>query len=282
MNVIMSFLDSMFSAYPQTPRIVDAKAELAGMMEDAYTNLIASGHSENEAVGQVIRDFGNLEEVAPVLGITSDIAVEGVPHQGPTGQDSQYLAVTLDEAQGYADAMARVRFRLSTAVMLFVLSPAVLISLPVAAEEGMVSISTNSAVFIGLLVLFVLAATAVMLVIAISRELAPYKRIPERKFSINPAVTRWADSLAQGYERKRIRSLQVAVVLWALAAVPFLAILLFLKDSPASGFWTIIGVVIVLVIVAIGLGILIPQVWAHTVAEELGRGKGTRNRKSRR
>ena len=72
MNVIIAYLEAMFSAYPQTPRLLEAKAELQGMMEDAYTSLIGEGRSEDEAVGQVIRDFGNLDEVAPVLGIASD------------------------------------------------------------------------------------------------------------------------------------------------------------------------------------------------------------------
>lgn len=74
MNVIIAYLETMFSAYPQTSRLQEAKAELQAMMEDAYTSLIAEGRAENEAVGQVIRDFGNLEEVAPVLGIASDIS----------------------------------------------------------------------------------------------------------------------------------------------------------------------------------------------------------------
>ena len=39
------------------------------MMEDKYTELIASGMRENEAVGTVITEFGNLDELAESLGI---------------------------------------------------------------------------------------------------------------------------------------------------------------------------------------------------------------------
>ncbi len=92
MNVIIAYLETMFSAYPQTSRLQEAKAELQAMMEDAYTSLIAEGRAENEAVGQVIRDFGNLEEVAPVLGIASDIwgvtlLVDSRYQEGSTGVD---------------------------------------------------------------------------------------------------------------------------------------------------------------------------------------------------
>ena len=41
MNVIVAYLDSMFNAYPQTPRLLEAKAELQAMMEDAYASFIA-------------------------------------------------------------------------------------------------------------------------------------------------------------------------------------------------------------------------------------------------
>ena len=65
MDTIDTFLDAMFAPYPTTPRLVDAKRELRAMMEDAYVDAVGAGRSHNEAVGQVISDFGNLEELAP-------------------------------------------------------------------------------------------------------------------------------------------------------------------------------------------------------------------------
>ena len=54
MDVINAYLETMFSPYPQTPRLLEAKEELRGMMEDAYNEAASSGRSHNEAVGQVI------------------------------------------------------------------------------------------------------------------------------------------------------------------------------------------------------------------------------------
>ena len=73
MDTIDTFLDAMFAPYPSTPRLLEAKGELRAMMEDAYADAIGRGKTHNEAVGQVITDFGNLEELAPVLGILPDI-----------------------------------------------------------------------------------------------------------------------------------------------------------------------------------------------------------------
>ena len=73
MDTIDTFLDAMFAPYPSTPRLLEAKGELRAMMEDAYADAVGRGRTHNEAVGQVITDFGNLEELAPVLGILPDI-----------------------------------------------------------------------------------------------------------------------------------------------------------------------------------------------------------------
>ena len=85
MDTIETFLDNMFAPYPTTPRLTEARAELRAMMEDAYNDAIAQGKTHNEAVGQVITDFGNLHELAPVLGIAQDIRPGGAPQVAPAG-----------------------------------------------------------------------------------------------------------------------------------------------------------------------------------------------------
>lgn len=69
METIKNYLESMFRGLPQTDKIMKAKSELLQMMEDKYTELIRSGKTENEAVGEVIQNFGNLEDLADELGI---------------------------------------------------------------------------------------------------------------------------------------------------------------------------------------------------------------------
>ena len=69
MNAIRNYLDNMFRNLPNTEEVRRAKSELLQMMEDKYEELIAEGKSENEAVGIVISEFGNLDELAESLGI---------------------------------------------------------------------------------------------------------------------------------------------------------------------------------------------------------------------
>ncbi len=73
METIKNYLEAMFANLPNTPEVKKAKAELFSMMEDKYSELIADGLSENAAVGTVISEFGNLDELAEDLGLTKEV-----------------------------------------------------------------------------------------------------------------------------------------------------------------------------------------------------------------
>ncbi|MDO5155738.1 MAG: permease prefix domain 1-containing protein [Eubacteriales bacterium] len=76
METIKSYLDNMFLSLPRTSEVIAAKQELMQMMEDKYMELKEEGKTENEAVGIVISEFGNLEEVAESLGISAVVRKE--------------------------------------------------------------------------------------------------------------------------------------------------------------------------------------------------------------
>ena len=133
MDAIDTFLDAMFAPYPTTPRLLEAKGELRTMMEDAYNDAINKGKTHNEAVGQVITDFGNLEELAPTLGILPDLrsAQDGQADSGaaasqtaPAPTPSVYPVVTLPEAQQFAEARRQTGRLLGWGVALCVIAPA--------------------------------------------------------------------------------------------------------------------------------------------------------------
>ena len=69
METIRNYLETMFMQLPDTPEVRRAKKELGQMMEDKYNELTADGMSTNEAVGIVISEFGNLDELSEALGI---------------------------------------------------------------------------------------------------------------------------------------------------------------------------------------------------------------------
>lgn len=269
MNVINAYLDTMFSAYPQTPRMLEAKAELQTMMEDAYTAHIAAGASENEAVGKVITEFGNLDEVAPVLGIASDLAPGGGESAAEGEEDPDYPKITLERAQQYAGAAERTRWKQGIAVALFVLSPIpmfllVALSNLSSASDEPGSLIIEGAGSIGMIPLLLIVAIGVMLLISRSRELRPFSDIAEGDFTGTPEVDAWSEQLVRTHDGRRSVALQIAVTLWILAAAPlFISTLLF--NDVAGNQSTLFGLCLTLVIVAIGLLVFLPATWAWGV-----------------
>ena len=113
METIKSYLETMFANMPNTPEVIRAKTELLGMMEDKYNELIQEGKSENEAVGTVISEFGNLDELADTLGINSQ------PHEAA---DNRRI-LSLDEVKSYIRAYSKRSFLIAIGVMLCIFSP---------------------------------------------------------------------------------------------------------------------------------------------------------------
>lgn len=73
MDTIKEYIESLFKNLPQNEKVLNAKKELLQMMEDKYEELKSEGRSENEAIGTVISEFGNLEELAQELGIGEEV-----------------------------------------------------------------------------------------------------------------------------------------------------------------------------------------------------------------
>lgn len=101
METIKNYLESMFRGLPLTDKVMKAKSELLQMMEDKYTELIRSGKTENEAVGEVIQNFGNLEDLADDLGI------QDILHQTKNPEISR-RKLSFEEITEYITAKKRV------------------------------------------------------------------------------------------------------------------------------------------------------------------------------
>lgn len=299
MNVIIAYLETMFGAYPASPRMSEARAELQAMMEDAYAASIADGLSENEAVGKVITEFGNLDELAPVLGISREIhpqdqatgqvappaaTATGLPGSAkpgaagarpsgysqppaqplPTPPSPAYPPLPLAEAKAYAQLRQETAPRLGSAVALFVCGPALLVALTTLWPSGEQRIGS----FVGIIALLFCVAVGVLLLVGRSQQLKAFARIERGQFSVSPEVTSWANALSQQYARNRNGRLQAAIGLWILAIIPVMSTIVL-----PSG-WSGAAVAMSLLIVAAGLLVFLPANWAEETAGVLTQRTG--------
>ena len=115
MNAIRNYLDNMFRNLPNTEEVRRAKTELLEMMEDKYEELIKEGKTENEAVGIVISEFGNLDELAESLGISEAVA------ENP---DENKPMLSLDRVKEYLNMMGQHSMLVPLAIGLCIFSVA--------------------------------------------------------------------------------------------------------------------------------------------------------------
>lgn len=112
MEAIRNYLETMFLNLPNTPEVYKAKNELWQMMEDKYTELKNEGKSENEAVGTVIAEFGNLDELAEDLGIKQFV------HQPRQEQTPNAVSLSMEDVrQLFSTLYSGVSFLLALQVM---------------------------------------------------------------------------------------------------------------------------------------------------------------------
>jgi len=143
METIVNYLDNMFAALPKTSRILRLKEELLATMEEKYLELKREGKSENEAIGIVISEFGNIDELMREMGI--------VREQNP--EEEQIPAIGEPEIEAYLGFKRRFGLLVGLGVTLILAGAALLLVL----AERLGGFGT----VIGLIALFVSIAAAV-------------------------------------------------------------------------------------------------------------------------
>jgi hypothetical protein len=118
MDTIHNYLENMFMNMPKTEKVMKAKMELGQMMEDKYNELRKEGRSDNEAIGIVISEFGNINELAGDLGIDEQVVIRNAAAENAR-------PVSMQEARDYIRAVVQESITLSIAVFCFIGSSAV-------------------------------------------------------------------------------------------------------------------------------------------------------------
>ena len=169
MDTIRNYLDNLFASLPKTTKVNDLKNNILSNMEDKYNELKRQGKTENEAIGIVISEFGNIDELISELGISTTDGVASQP------------SVTGDEVEEYLKVKKVMGIQIGVGTFLCILAPALLILLSVLVENGVIftTLTEDAAYVPGLVVLFVLIATAVSIFIFSGMNFERYKFMEE-------------------------------------------------------------------------------------------------------
>ncbi|MBP5606608.1 MAG: hypothetical protein J6X60_13880 [Ruminiclostridium sp.] len=83
MEIITSYIDTMFADVPKNEQTERLREDITANMSDKYDELIKEGKSINEAIGTVIAEFGNIDEVLSEMGISRTAPQTEAPEDYP-------------------------------------------------------------------------------------------------------------------------------------------------------------------------------------------------------
>ena len=175
METIKSYLDAMFANLPNTNEVKKAKAELLEMMEDKYNELKAEGKTDNEAVGTVISEFGNLDELASELGLEKE-----VEETKEREENTKARFLTKEEVIGYLTSRTKSAWLVAIGVFLCITS----VINPILSETRL-GIYENA----GVSFMFVFIAVAVALFITSAMKSSKWSYIKDEACKIDMTTT---------------------------------------------------------------------------------------------
>lgn len=234
METLKNYLESMFASLPNTVEVLKAKEELYTMMEDKYNELIAEGKPENEAVGIVISEFGNLDEVAESIGI------------GQMLQEYTYVdrnQIPSEEAEEYVQQYSQHRFWIGLGVMLLIFSP---MSIIITSMAGIGAFEV-----IGVAFFFLMIAAGVGIIVFTSINMSKWKYLDEQLCCIDYATANQLKLEKEAHRADKALLLTIGIALCILSVVPVI-----LFSSLFKNFVLTEGIGPALIFVFVGIGVM--------------------------
>lgn len=264
MEVILSYLENMFLNMPHTPEVLRAKEELASMMEDKYNELLAEGRKENEAVGIVISEFGDLEELKEELGLgkSGESTAAGYGESTDYGAAENYggnaayeppaRMVSRQEAEEYIALSKKTSKWIAIGVLLCIWCPIPLIFFG-GVDSYVRQMSDLSIVIVGLIPLFVMIGIAVAIFIYNGMKMEKFDYLEKERIQIDSSLE---EELSQMAEQEKVSSTKktiIGILMCIFSVIP----LLIMGSLPTDTVLQVMALLFLLLVVGIAVALMI-------------------------
>lgn len=264
MEVILSYLENMFLNMPRTPEVLRAKEELASMMEDKYNELLAEGKKENEAVGIVISEFGDLGELAEELGLgkSGESTAAGYGESTDYGAAENYggnaayeppaRMVSRQEAEEYIALSKKTSKWIAIGVMFCIWCPIPLIFIG-GVDSYVKQMSNQSIVVLGLIPLFVMIGIAVALFIYNGMKMEKYEYLKKERIQIDSTFAEELSWMAEQEKMSSTKKTIIGVVMCIFSVIP----LLIVGSLPEDTVLQVFSLILLLLVVGLAVALMI-------------------------
>ncbi|MHA7964424.1 permease prefix domain 1-containing protein [Paenibacillus sp. CAU 1782] len=177
MNTLVNYLETMFAQLPRNAQTWKLKEDLLATMEEKYNELKAEGRSENEAVGIVISEFGNIDELMQELEMT------------PLAAETQPRVLTSHEVEDYLQMRRRSAFNVALGVGIIIFGVALMMLINILLGEGgsFINLSETRVAMISMVALFACVVPGIALFGYNSSKNEP-KEYMQREFQLPNAL----------------------------------------------------------------------------------------------
>jgi hypothetical protein len=240
METIKNYLDNMFANLPKTVEMLSLKEDILFNMEEKYQELKDNGKSENEAIGIVISEFGNIDELISEYDLSNDLA------------DETIKSLTEQEVYEYLEDKKRTGAFVGLGVILCIMGAALLVLITQLAEDNIIlgGMNQNFKDLLGVIVLLCLIVPAVGIFIFTGTKMEKYKYL-RNDFILSSNLRANLQQMHQDYSYYQVRAIFVGVSLCILSPIAIFVASLW-GDSGST-----YGVVILLFIISIAVFIFI-------------------------
>jgi hypothetical protein len=172
------------------------------------------------------------------------------------GLEETVRSVSMEEASSFLEHNERAASRISTGVMMCILSPVLLIVIGGLAEAGFIRLGEAAASAFGTTVLIIIVAIAVALFVREGMRGKPYEYLDNTAIDTEYGVSGMVRERRDGYAEKHTRLLILGIMMCIIGAVPML-IMEMTKYSNNTDLLPVIGVAAMLIIVATGVKLIV-------------------------
>lgn len=258
METIKTYLDNMFSGVVQTDEMIQLKSDIYDNMMEKYQELKDQGKSENEAIGVVISEFGNIDELLEAY----DIQREEKRREG-----SEEPEISLEYAKEFLDFKKKASYLIASGVLLCFVGVISLIMLSGSFRSvGSDMVQWEFGSSIGVIALFLFVALAVPIFIYTGVQSTKYEYLQKTVYYLNPYTIKQIQEERDQFQPQFTVKIIIGVVLCILSPIT-LIIMSMAPGIEDRGY--LLGVGIMFVIVAAAVFLFITAGMRHSAYQML-------------
>lgn len=258
METIKAYVENVFRTLPDSEEILRTKEEILNNMLEKYNELKAEGKSEHEAVGIVISEFGNIDELLEEMNLlpTEAQSAEKIYTESTSASDNKNPLMSLKEVQEYLASYAKAAKTISLGVVLCILGVSLLLLFQQLSVDNIfrTALVLDGDDLFGLIPLFGFIAVAVGLFIHSGMSLSKYQNVSQG-VQLEKETIDYLEATKAGLQPAFTRNLIISVLMCVISPIILIGGYTFVSDESSYPVFIFLCVIAIPVYILVRSGV---------------------------